>query len=248
MRTGLLLGVVMTALIAPAASPALSPCATPDPSSPAFAQGASNILQWTVASPIGSGFAIEVATEATFDADGSFKDSKIVHTATVSSSARQRSFTGLLERRYHYHLRALARSGICDASPWSEVVATVQDATLPAAEFTMPSNTPIEDVTLPNIHSGSVRLTGVVTDPPGPGAPAASGPSAAIVRLTNTTPGLGGIGEPIPPRTVATDVDGTWMTTFTGLQPGLYAATVTGVDGVRNESATPDSYAFLLTA
>ena len=245
-RSRLLLTIGIAAMCFPMSAQALPLCSTPSPAANAFSQGASKTLTWTVGSPNGGGFVIEVATEATFDGDGSFKDSKLVQTATVSSSARERTFSGLLERRYFYHLRANARSGVCDASQWSATVSTVQDATLPSAEFTMPSNSPVEGVEIPPVHGGSTSLRGRVTDPVGPGAPVSSGAKSAVVRLTNTTPVLGGTGEPIPPRSVATDVDGSFIASYTGLAPGLYAATVTGVDGVGNESAAPDSYAFVV--
>lgn len=210
-------------------------CGIPSPSATAFAQGDANTLRWTPGSPVGGGFTIEVAASSALLANGSLRD--VVQTAFPSASATSRDFTGLDERAYWYHILARGNS-TCTTSPWSPLVSTIQDATGPEITITTPPPSG------PYVMS-SVRLAGFAIDRPHGLAPTASGAKSVTVELDDTTPALGSLHDPIQ-QSIATDVDGSWSTTFNSLPLGTYTASVTGVDRVGNVSGAPATFNFVV--
>lgn len=237
------LGAVLSATVLASAEDAPLPvCATPQPQGPAYAAGTTNTITWTIPSaPTGSIFDIEIATapDTDPDPDGSFVDANLVQPRIgVNASELEREFTGLEERTYHYHMRSRGKTGICMESPWSdagdaEPVATTQDATSPHAEITTEN---------PSAHALQVVLEGTATDPaPAGSSSPASGAHQVVVALAHVTPLGTLVFTDQPPEAIATvGNDGSWETTISGIDPGVYAAVATVFDGVGNASDETD--------
>lgn len=113
------------------ASPAWAPpekCGTPVLSAPAFAKGSVNTLTWDAPSPAtDKGYQLEVASTPDLVDGRLFKIEQLFPNLPATPTSLE--VTGLSEGVHYYHVRAM--SGGCLVSEWSEVVATLQDATVP---------------------------------------------------------------------------------------------------------------------
>jgi hypothetical protein len=205
-------------------------CAVPAPTAPAFAQGTSNTLGWSqpTGAAQGSRFTVEVSASDLRKTDGSF--TSVEQSASVTGSARAKTFSGLAERRHYYHLRAEA-SSTCTAGAWSSIVSTTQDATPPVVTVASPEPVYVDE---------DVTITGTAVDTPTAPATAASGARDVLVVLDNQIAALGAMHDQ-PRDRVDVNGDGTWTATFSGLSLGIYSITTTATDKVGNtspESAT----------
>jgi len=212
----------------------LPACATPELSAPEAVQGSSNTVEWTQPQGAleGGGFILEVASSPTRDTDGSLLD--VEHSiGEIPSDARAYTFDDLSEGEHWYAIRAKTKPQTCLASAWSQTeVSTIQDSTGPEVAITSP-----EDGHIYLLEP--VTVSGTLTD-------AGSGPDSVTVTLTNTTPVIGEtIGQPDPLTVDAST--GEWTTTFSGVLPGTYLVSASGVDKVGNVSETPAEINVIVT-
>ena len=91
---------------------------------PAFTQGASNAVGWSTSSDTGSG-------GVQYEAQASTSPAFTTVTSTGWMSGTTYTFTGLSETTYYY--RVHARDAVGQASAWSSVESSTQDATGPTA-------------------------------------------------------------------------------------------------------------------
>lgn len=214
------LGVTML----PAGAAPLPRCGTPTMATPPpFAAGDKNTVSWSGASPAGGGFVLAVSASPNVNADGSFQSVEQSH-GSLSSETRSHTVSGLSEAAHYYQVRAKTRSGVCTASQWSAVVATIQDSTGPVATIVSPAEGQL-------VAGEPLTVTGTLTD-------TGSGPADATVTVTNTTAGISSL---FPPQAVTLNArTGTWTATFSGLAAGSYAVSATGVDQLGHTSAQAD--------
>jgi hypothetical protein len=202
---------------------ALPACATPTVSAHTYAQGSANTVTWTVSGTRGSGFIAEVGLTPDF----AHPEQTV---GSIAADANSFTFTGLSEARHFYHVRTKTLSGVCSASAWSTLVATVQDATPPVVTITTPQDGDVET-------GSTLTVAGTIVDLPGGTAPSGSGPNSILVGISAcVNVSYGNCVGPAGSQSQSQFTSGAWSVTFSNLSSGPYLVTVAGIDNVSNYS------------